>query len=319
MPNKTVVLNSFEDLERFKQSLLEDISILEDRDVELSERFPKVLEIRLEGEKFHASLPTSVMEGLVDLQKGINHTYSVIKYGDRGKRLSQAEKNLLEFNVKVKEGSSLLSIDWTTIIEEAVTQMTGGQILFGAGMILVSLLISRYMGLRYKSIQDERETEFNKLQEQERNRTLTEVQKNTIEAIRTVSEIADETQLSSYKHFADTAESIQIGDTRVSSDELKEEIRSERRPRVEPHRSSIDGHFSVHELRFETEDTYVNLIQQETGEKYNNVRVQDAFITKSDFQIIQNAMDREPLHLRLIVSTKHDRIVDAVIDAVLSE
>ena len=319
MPGKIIVLDSFDDLQRLKDQLFEDVSSLEGKDVKLSDAFPKEVRIRLEGEKFHASLPSSAMEGLLDLQKGIYHSYAVLKYGDRAKRLSSEERNLLEINVKVQEGSSLLSLDWATIIEGAMSRMTGEQILAGAGMILISLLISRYMGLKYNSRKEERDNEYRKLQEQERSRTLTEIQRNTIEAVRAVSEISEETQRSSYRHLASSAQSVQIGENRVSAEELIEEVKQDRAPREVPQRYTVSGEFSVHEIRFEDEDTYIYLINQETDEHLKSVRLQDAFISESDFQIIQNAVNREPLMLRIIIEKKHDKITDAAIDSILSE
>ena len=83
-----------------------------------------VLEIKIEGEKYSSTITPPIMKGLIEFQKGIYRSYAFSKYNTYNiNKLSKREKEDLEIQVKVSEGSSLLGIDFQAAFENFLTSV----------------------------------------------------------------------------------------------------------------------------------------------------------------------------------------------------
>lgn len=80
------------------------------------EGWPK-LKVRLVGDKFESSITPSVMKSFIELQNVIYKSYAIAQYDtDDTRRLSKEERDELEIEVKVEEGSSIFEVDFQEVL-----------------------------------------------------------------------------------------------------------------------------------------------------------------------------------------------------------
>ncbi len=125
------------------------------------EGWPKY-ELTLRGEDFSGGIPTRIMPAFLELQKSVEHAYSMVVYG-KSKRLSKYEKQRAEIIVHLEKGSTRFTVDlWNTLnsaLQEAAKSMTGEQALIAIlGVAAISGGTWSYKSWLWKK-QDEKEEE----------------------------------------------------------------------------------------------------------------------------------------------------------------
>jgi len=108
------------------------------------------LEIKFEGKRFEKGLlPSSVAKSMHELQKDLNNSYKLVKFGsESGGSLSAEEKSKLEIKFKVTEGSLNINADIGKILDIIINNMDGAD-LRRAGITLAVIGIG-YGGLKLK-------------------------------------------------------------------------------------------------------------------------------------------------------------------------
>lgn len=81
------------------------------------------LELHLKGKQFKGSITPPVMKALLEFQQGIYQSYASAKYDNPAKRLTDHEKEALQINVKVTDGTTGLQINYQEIAKELATQL----------------------------------------------------------------------------------------------------------------------------------------------------------------------------------------------------
>lgn len=114
------------------------------------------------GDKFHQTITSSVMKGFLELQTAIYKSYSLIRYNDEvPNKLTQDDRNDLELEIKVLDGTSGFNIDWdglfNSLIEKTVGRMTGQQV-----FISVLFVIATFGGHSFYQTYIENQTELRK-------------------------------------------------------------------------------------------------------------------------------------------------------------
>lgn len=113
------------------------------------DNWPRI-EVVLKGEKFNNSLTPAVMEGFIALQKSINRSYALARYGDSSKRLTAEEREALEITVSVEEGSSIAGVDFQQAFEnmglEFAKNMTSEHSMYT--LIATGLLVAGHLTLK---------------------------------------------------------------------------------------------------------------------------------------------------------------------------
>lgn len=99
--------------------------------------------MHLVGNKFHQTITPSVMKGFIDLQNAIYRSYAQIKYNDNSiLRLTKIEKDELELEIKVINGSSGFDIDWLEllkkIVDNTVGKMNSRQVFIGVLVLIIA-------------------------------------------------------------------------------------------------------------------------------------------------------------------------------------
>ena len=75
--------------------------------------------MRYTGKDFHQSVPTRVMPSLLTAQNEINKAYALVRYGSANpKKLTKKDRDVVELNVKVDEGSSWYEINLQEVLNE---------------------------------------------------------------------------------------------------------------------------------------------------------------------------------------------------------
>lgn len=95
------------------------------------EGWPK-LDIDIQGERYHSSLPTGVLKALIEYQAGINRAYASIAYGKTAKSMTEEDRKEIELVFDVKEGSTDTETElWASLNNlgaRAIERMTGKQL-----------------------------------------------------------------------------------------------------------------------------------------------------------------------------------------------
>ena len=108
-PKKVVIKNekaAFEFLQKAVQNELGDVPF------ELEFDGWPVLTMRVTGEGYDSTITSDMASALVDLQTALNRTYSRFVLGEaNSRRLTDVQKQEIQFKAKVEEGSSLITVD----------------------------------------------------------------------------------------------------------------------------------------------------------------------------------------------------------------
>ena len=82
--------------------------------------------MHLTGDKFHQTITPSLMKGFIDLQNAIYRSYAQIKYNEPSiLKLSKQEKDELELEVRVIDGSSGFEVDIQALFEKLIKLLAG--------------------------------------------------------------------------------------------------------------------------------------------------------------------------------------------------
>lgn len=82
--------------------------------------------MHLTGDKFHQTITPSLMKGFIDLQNAIYRSYAQIKYNEPSiLKLSKQEKDELELEVRVIDGSSGFEVDIQALFEKLIELLAG--------------------------------------------------------------------------------------------------------------------------------------------------------------------------------------------------
>lgn len=82
--------------------------------------------MHLTADKFHQTMTPSLMKGFIDLQNAIYRSYAQIKYNEPSiLKLSKQEKDELELEVKVIDGSSGFEVNVQELFEKLITLLAG--------------------------------------------------------------------------------------------------------------------------------------------------------------------------------------------------
>lgn len=82
--------------------------------------------MHLTGDKFHQTITPSLMKGFIDLQNAIYRSYAQIKYNEPSiLKLSKQEKDELELEVRVIDGSSGFEVDVQALFEKLIKLLVG--------------------------------------------------------------------------------------------------------------------------------------------------------------------------------------------------
>lgn len=264
---------------------------------------PKV-KIHLEGEQFHSSLTGEIIRGLNKYQESVYKCYRHSVYGTSSrKRLSEDELRKLEIKVTVSEGSTELLLSFVQTVMEG-KNMTGEQMLWGISIVAGAWLIKgiatpiikgcftnsrKKIELQAEKAKDEKEKDF-----------YTNVSKNFENISEGVKNVLTSVASSQSK-------TIEIDNQAISPQEIKkyaEEINSVQKEKVLEKTYVVEGDFRVLNLNYEHKVTLMKALHVETNEIFENISLQNEWISQDSYNMIQDAEKREPIFLVIVVQEK---------------
>ncbi|HEK0816007.1 hypothetical protein [Pseudomonas aeruginosa] len=222
------------------------------------EGWPK-LKVRLVGEKFESSITPSVMRSFIELQNLVYRSYAIARYEtDDTRRLSKEERDELEIQVKVEEGSSIFEIDFQDVLikfaEKAGESMTPelmavtvlGLGVLWAGKTAYGSYLNYRKEVRLAEVKSEEQRDMlSTMQALSREETQRAQVLNRLllsqPSLAAVEQQAYDARTEMLKGFA-TADEATVSGFEVSQDVAKELVTNARRRAVE---KRLDGYYRV--------------------------------------------------------------------------
>lgn len=291
------------------------------------EGWPK-LKIRLVGEKFHSSLTPSVMKSFIELQNLVYKSYAIAQYDTEDtRRLSKDERDELEIEVKVEEGSAIFEIDLQEVLikfaekagdtmppELVVATVLGLGVLW-AGKTSYTAYLNYRKDIRATEAKTEEQqnvlssVEALSKQETARLETLTKllIQQPKLQ---TVNREAYDTRTEMLRGFS-TADEATVGDVVISQDVAQELVTNARRKAVE---KRLDGYYRIVRVDSSNPDIFkVKVRRHKTQIEFEAV-VEDTSLTGEKKEILQYAeWERTTVHLSINAKEMDGDIKQAVV------
>lgn len=259
-------------------------------------------EFYLKGQKFDQSITATVMDGLIDLQKGLYKAYSIAQYNHPKKRLTNEEKEELELAIKVNKGSSLfesnISDVATNLAKDLVGKMTGTEIV----IVLVTLMLTYFGTSAYKSFLESRKEERIKNTSDETQRKMletmqftsaeetkrTQILANAVKQNSQASQIVDEARIvqSELLKAASAGDSAEFGGVKLTNEMTEALNQGHRR---ESKQVRLDGEYRLIKLDWSTPSSVKVKIQNVKTFDELNADVQDESLTGEYKEAIKNA------------------------------
>ena len=277
-----------------------------------------VLNVKLEGAPFHATISTKNMEGFIELQKNIYRSYALAAYHKTNTNyLSNDERNSLAFTVKVGEGSS----EFMAALEEALKtfavkmaeKMEPKHIMItvlGAGLLWAGTSCwQSYL----ENIRQQRDIQATTLAgEQEVRRMEIMAKALTSEPVLVrIRENSENTYNEMLKSFA-SADAVTIADKRLEKPTVKELTKTSR---SKSHEVRIDGIYKIKKVDSSNPDIFkVAVFNTNTGDQFPAV-VQDTFVSsgKNKARLQKAEWEREPVFLKINANDVGGQISGATI------
>lgn len=186
------------------------------------------------GKDWNSTVPTRIMQPLLDVQRDINRAYTGVRYNEFNlRRLTNEERDELEVVVKVKKGSSAFDADlwkqFNEIAKVAMDHMSGNEIVVMVlGLALVAVapeLFRAWLRSRDKDKDGKNRIELSRL-ENERLKIFSDAVK-----VQPKLEVAnEETQATNNRLLKATkpGDHVQLRDVRLSSEEVQAVVQTER-------------------------------------------------------------------------------------------
>lgn len=254
-----------------------------------------VLRLHIAGEQYHRSVPTSAMKAVLAIQDAVNRIYRV---QTRIPRTTLDVARSLELVAVVEDGSTNLIIEFGKLVEGAFSRMNGTQALIGIGILTVGAL-----GFRVTSARETAELA----------RIEASQQTEAVQVAHESSAIAFAAGVAAMRNIARTdPQELAINGDPISQDELAEAIRIER-PRVETETVVVRRPFLVRAIHWQANETYI-VVDDPTGEvALPHVVVPDSILSPEQYRVLENAENRAPVELRIVVQRRGERVTTAIL------
>lgn len=315
--------DAYEILNRINQSL-----VAENADLQLKFEGWPIIDLRVIGEGYDATITPTIMNGLIEFQKSIYRSYALAKYNTVNiNKLSKDERLELEFKVKVEKGSSKFQIDFQAVaekfVENLVGKMTPKELILA--VVTVSVLYcghsayGSYLENRKQIRQAELASEeqraaiealkFTSAQETQRAVLMAElaVSYPQVQNIKENAFVA-QTELVKAVRGSDKAE---IAGIAIDGDTATELVKNARKPSTEVR---LDGKYRV--LIVDSTDPNqfkIRIKDLESGDEFAAV-VQDESLDRKYRDLIQNAeWTRTPIKLQINARDVSGEIKSAVV------
>lgn len=272
-------------------------------------------------------MSAAMMSALVEFQKSLYRTHSLITAGERTARITKEERELLDFRVKVEGGSSKLGIDLTAIAQSwgvaAVGRMTPEQIMI---MILGTVAVvgataawAMYLKNKTEIRKAELESKgqelyfdaFSKLSEQDTKRQ--EIWAQAMKRVPLLEPIREEATHAK----SEILKAVAIeGGGRINGVTIEEDVALDlvANTRRKPAEETMRGVFRVARVDTTVPDGFRVALQDVKTNEEVNASLMDAIISDKHRALIREAeWDKKPISVEMNIRRSRGKIIEAVI------
>jgi len=316
-----IIIKNVEDLKNYCDSILAD---LETEDTVDLSQFQDGLKLHIEGDRYHSTLDTSLMEYFVTFQKNINDIYSIKKHG-KIQALTAEEKEQLLVYVGVRPGSSLAEIknffDILVMITGGELKMTTGTITMLAIGAVVAAGTVGYKAWAHKNRikieQAKIELEKKRIDAEDRRAQIAYQEKKQL--VDTIGRMFDTGIKNNTKMFRALAAPVDAKINMNGKDIPHEILKSESENEKDPQPLSninLDGLFEVLEITFDykVDTSFATVRFVQTGEVYKDVNLQDCYLSPEKLAFIKDAEKKAPIELSINIDKKGDKVTRAYVN-----
>jgi hypothetical protein len=307
------VIESFEEFDGVYDHFLQDPEFSLHNTVKISEGWTPKIHYKVEGNQYDGTLTPTVMKSLISLQGDLNHVYCRIVHGTSDTSvLTKEEKEKLEIHVKVEEGSLDLDIIYK-IIQEVNKMPLSAQVILG--LLGAIGMISFFT---YKMKRDERGNAL----ETAKIGATTEQQKSILENHQKSLEIMERAQDKIIRTFIRSGfDRITLDDQTESYDTAKDMVKIEK-PRKEKIRKVYGGKFMVNKVLIDYSKDDADFISVSSQDDaigpltLEKVILQKDLLAESDYTLLKEAKEKNPLQLVITTEQKNGAILNAYLDSI---
>ncbi|GHY11872.1 hypothetical protein VCSRO163_2018 [Vibrio cholerae] len=327
-----IIRNEDDAFKYLKQFTQREIAL--ERDQLRFEGWP-YLNFHIKGEKFDSSLTPSIMKAFLELQKGINRSYCLVKYGTPNTNvLTKTEREELEIKVKVGQGSTTAGVDLQSLITNLGSKVIDKMDPTSLAILLVSLALiwagkssyAMYLEtrkqIREKEVNSEEKREllknqqFLSAQETERTALLTKVILSDMH-VSNISNVANDTKAALIKEFG-TTQKTTIQGIEVDGETASELAKNARRKSIDV---AFNAKFRILMVDSTDPETFkVRLRNIETHDEFM-AKVQDHSLDSKYIKALQyGEWSKTPIQLVVSAKNKDNEIANAlVLEATIPE
>lgn len=339
---QTLVIKSEQDFLNYAYSVL----IKDENEQSINFDGWPTVNLDIKGNRYHSSLPTKLMEGLVSFQQEVDKAYACLQYNTSNRqKLTNSDKDILELVFTIKEGSTGASgggSDWINglldKLDVVFKDMSGRQKTALLALLLLSVT-GAYVGVSFLEGQ-------NKVAiEQQKSITSVEVEKQRTEQIKTLSDTnalsiaalrdavlnkamaeSPEQGLKVVEHFEEgyknvvksvpDADQMTIGDMTLNKEDIK---RISVKPDVVKDVSEAAAAFFVESIKKKRDYMIVGVIAVDSELSFN-IKVDTSFLKDAEKEALHNAFrDEHSIKLKYQANLKNGEIVNARLINVVNE
>lgn len=302
---KNIEIKSYEQVNKLIQGILLGDKNFKRTNIAIDKNLGGVL-IHIEGDKFNSTITTGIMKGIISLQKALYDGYSLVQYG-KIQKLTATEKEMLEIQVRVDEGSSIIEI-----LVDVVAKSIGGKMekLTSKEVVNIVKVLALTCGvciLGGKYIDAKKEIALIEAQ----GKVLTDVQKNTIHAVEKMQTGGKEFNREMAKQEFDK---LEINKEQVTQGDLQEWSKTTREKK--PIETQIyKGEFIITDIHFENDTIYIDVINSQDEKVIKYVNILADLVSEDDYQWFKDSTNRQSINMTIVSTEKQGKIIAAYLQS----
>ena len=302
---KNIEIKSYEQVNKLIQGILLGDKNFKRTNIAIDKNLGGVL-IHIEGDKFNSTITTGIMKGIISLQKALYDGYSLVQYG-KIQKLTATEKEMLEIQVRVDEGSSIIER-----LVDVVAKSIGGKMekLTSKEVVNIVKVLALTCGvciLGGKYIDAKKEIALIEAQ----GKVLTDVQKNTIHAVEKMQTGGKEFNREMAKQEFDK---LEINKEQVTQGDLQEWSKTTREKK--PIETQIyKGEFIITDIHFENDTIYIDVINSQDEKVIKYVNILADLVSEDDYQWFKDSTNRQSINMTIVSTEKQGKIIAAYLQS----
>lgn len=306
-------LNKFIQGEEYADNVIFDKSLL-------------TLKYHFTGSKYKSTLTPTIMKSLISLQDIINDIYLDCLIDENRMRLKDEEKKKLEISYTVTDGSTKIFASFVEAIENLELLLNGLDSKQKAKILVTLIAVFSIKSVAdiasdayLKSKQVELENKKIELESKKEDNDYSE-KMALLQMTQSAISVATDNRDKSIRLLAkENFDTVVIDDVTFDHEVLNERVKIER-PRIEVERKPLESSFIINAIDLTNpEIIYIDITDEASGIQYHKVDIFSDFISKDDYSMIEQALKRESIRMRLVLDVKKGKVINAFLQSIVKD